>query len=235
MGLPNDYAQKYDREGIDEIIYLDMVASLYQRNALAPLVEQAAASVFTPITVGGGISNVRDGRDLFLSGADKLALNTAIIQRPELITEIAHKFGAQAMVVQIDAKRRDKGWEAYTHGGRQPSGRDAVSWAREAVDRGAGEILVTSIDQEGTGKGFDLELLEHMANSVCVPVLIAGGFGHADHAVEAARAGAAGIAMAGSLHYNKVSLDQIRSDLERASIAVRWPSNAQMDERRATV
>ena len=222
VGDPNEYARRYDAEGIDELLYLDVVASLYGRNALADLVSRASESVFVPTTVGGGIRSVDDVRTLLLAGADKIAVNTAAIKRPELITEIAEKFGSQAVTVQIDAKRKGDGWEAYCDGGRQPTGYDAVDWARHVADLGAGEILLTSIDQEGTLRGFDIALVEQVCGGVVsVPVIAAGGFGRPEHAVEAAQAGAVGVAVAGALHYGRVRLNDIKGALANAGVPVR--------------
>ena len=226
VGDPNDYARRYDAEGIDELLYLDVVASLYGRNALAGLVSQSAASVFTPITVGGGIRSADDVQTLFLAGADKVAVNTAAVKRPALITEIAEKFGSQAIAVQIDAKCKGNGWEAYCEGGRQPTGRDAIEWAQEAAGRGAGELLLTSIDREGTSTGFDADLVGRFAGGVAVPVIAAGGFGRPEHAVEAAQAGVSGIAIAGALHYGRVGLSEIRAALHGAGVPVRRAEEA---------
>lgn len=220
VGDPAEYVRMYDAEGIDEILYLDIVASLYGRNGLHQLVQSATHDAFVPVTAGGGIRSIEDAKSLFDSGADKIALNTAAIKRPELIGEIATKYGSQAVVLQLDAKRQGDGWEAYCDGGRQPTGRSAASWAAEAVERGAGEILATSIDREGTRAGFDLALTEAVS-SLPVPVIAAGGFGAVSHAVEAYRAGASGIALAGDLHYRRTSLEQIRVALDQAGIAVR--------------
>ena len=219
VGDPAEYAKRYDKEGIDEILYLDAVASLYGRNGLADLLDKTTNEVFTPVTAGGGVRSVGDAQNLLRAGADKIALNTAAIKRPELITELAMKFGSQAVVVQIDAKRKGNGWEAYCDGGRQATGRDAIAWAKEVISRGAGELLVTSIDQEGTGQGFDSAL--GIALDVAAPVVLSGGFGCPAHAVEAAQAGVSGIAITGALHYNRVSLKEIRWALHNASIPVR--------------
>lgn len=161
-----------------------------------------------------------DGGRLLRDGADKIVLNTAATQRPGLIDELARKFGSQAVVLQLDAKRKNGGWEAYCDGGRQPTGRDAIEWAREAVDRGAGEILATSIDHEGVRAGFAFDLTEAVA-TVSVPVIASGGFGAPHHAVEAYEAGASGIAIASALHYNKTTINEIREALRHAGIAVR--------------
>ena len=220
VGDPAEYARRYDAEGIDEILYLDVVASLYGRNSLSGLLDATTTEVFTPVTAGGGVRSVGDGQLLLRSGADKIALNTAAIKRPELITELAKKFGSQAVVVQIDAKRKDNGWEAYCEGGRQTTGRRVSDWCVEVAERGAGELFVTAIDREGVGTGFDIALASHVARAH-IPVILAGGLGRPDHAVEAAQAGVSGIAIAGALHYGRVSLRDIRQALHDAGVPVR--------------
>lgn len=220
VGDPAEFAKRYDAQGIDEILYLDAVASLYGRNGLHQLVSDSTDRAFVPLSVGGGIRCRDDCRRLFDSGADKIAINTASVERPDIVTELAEKFGSQAVVLQLDAKRKNGGWEAYCDGGREPTGRDAIEWAWEAVDRGAGEILVTSIDHEGTRAGFDVELLEHLA-PVPVPLVCSGGFGAPHHAIEAYEAGASGVAIASALHYGKTTIKEIRQELSEAGIAVR--------------
>lgn len=220
VGDPADYARRYDAQGIDEILYLDVVASLYGRNSLAGLVQQTAEECFVPVTAGGGLSDASDARRLLACGADKVGVNTAAIRRPDLIEALARRFGSQAVVLQLDAKRKNGGWEAYCDGGRQPTGRDALVWAAEAVERGCGEILVTSIDREGVSAGFDLDLVSALS-CLRVPIVAAGGFGAPSHAVEAYRAGASGVAIAGWLHYNRGKLDEIRAALKSAGIPVR--------------
>ena len=222
VGDPLEYATRYSEEDCaDELLYMDAVASLYGRNGLLDFVERTTARVFIPITVGGGIRSFADARKTLLTGADKVAINTAVIRRPELITEIAQVCGAQAMVLQIDAKRKADGWEAYTDGGREPSGKDAIAWAQEGVERGAGEILVTSIDQEGTCRGCDLALTERISRMAKVPVVVSGGVGKTDDVVSAFRAGADGVAIAHVLHYQVHSLSEIRAQLVSAGIPVR--------------
>lgn len=221
VGEPHAFAKRYEAEGIDELVYLDTVASLYGRNSLGHLLELAAGALMTPLTVAGGIRSMEDGRRAFLSGADKIAVNTAAHRDPELIADLASKAGCQSVVLQLDAKRRGAGWEAYSHGGREPTGRDAIAWAQEAEKRGAGEILLTSIDREGTGLGFDLGLVAAVSRNVGIPVVCSGGFGCPGHAVQAAKAGAAGVAIAGALHYERVTLAEIRSALHAARIPVR--------------
>ncbi len=221
IGDPAEYAKRYDAEGIDEILYLDAVASLYGRNGLGELLQRTADKCFVPLTAAGGIRSVSDVRELLRVGADKVAVNTAAIKRPELITEIAEQFGSQAMVIQVDAKQKNGGWEAYCDGGREPTGKDAIEWAAEAVERGAGEILVTSIDREGTGRGCDLELAGRVSASVAVPTVYSGGIADAHQASDAAKAGVSGVAVAGVLHYGKVSLAEMRGALTEAGIPVR--------------
>lgn len=220
VGDPAEFARRYDEAGIDEILFMDVVASLYRRNSLHDLVSRVSEGVFAPLCVGGGVRSVGDVRALLLAGADKAAINTAAIERPALIDEIARAFGSQALVIQIDAKRKGNGWEAYCDGARQPTGKDAVAWAHECVDRGAGEILVTGIDNEGTRRGFDLALVEQVSE-VRVPVVASGGCGNAGHAVEAIKAGASGVALAHVLHYQVHTIQEMKRAMHEAGIAVR--------------
>ena len=221
VGDPYEYATRYDKEGIDEILYLDIVASLYGRNSLLDIIERTTAEVFCPVTVGGGVRSVEDVRLLLQAGADKIAVNSEAIKRPELLSEIAQKFGSQCCVLQLDAKRKGEGWEAWRDGGREPTGRDAVQWAKEAVSLGAGEILATSIDREGTGRGFDCDLVRAISGVVGVPVVASGGFGSPADAIEAFRAGANGVAIGRALHYGEASLAEIRQAMNGAGIPVR--------------
>lgn len=221
VGDPYEYAKEYDRCGVDEILYLDVVASLYGRNALSDLVERTTADVFCPVTAAGGIRSVEDARHLFASGADCIGINTAAIERPELITEIAEKYGSQAVTLQLDAKRKGGGYEAYCDGGRQSTGREILGWAREAVERGSGQILVTSIDNEGTFSGPDVDLVRLLAGSVSVPIIASGGIGTAEDVVAVAKAGASAVAIAGALHYKRETIFSIKEALDRANIPVR--------------
>ena len=221
VGDPYAHATRYDREGIDEIVYLDIVASLYGRNGLLGLVERTTDAVFCPVTVGGGVRSVEDARRLLRAGADKIAVNTEATKRPGLLSELARALGCQAVVLQLDAKRNGKGWEAWRDGGREPTGRDAVEWAQEAVGLGAGEILATSVDREGTGGGFDCDLVQAIGRVVRVPVVASGGLGDPEHAVDAFKAGADAVAIGRSLHYGEVSLAQVRAALAKAGVAVR--------------
>lgn len=222
MGDPQQYARRYYEQGADELIYLDIVASLYGRSKLVDIVQRAAHDVFVPLTVGGGVRSVNDVGELLRAGADKVAINTAAVKRPELISEVSRRFGAQCMVLSIEAKRQSPGrWEIYTDSGREASGIDAVEWARRGVALGAGEILLTSIDAEGTRKGFDTELVQAISAAVDVPVIASGGFGAACHLGEVHEAGADAIAMADALHYNRFTLHEIREMAREQNIPVR--------------
>ncbi len=216
VGDPNVQARKYYAAGIDEIIYIDAVATLYARNSLSDLVRSTADEVFIPMTVGGGLRSIQDVDTMMRSGADKVSINTAAIRRPEIITEVSRRYGSQAMVVSVEAKRlrgQDK-WEAYVDNGREKTGRDVVDWIREAVDRGAGEILLTSVDHEGMARGFDIPLSQAVTSAVDVPVILSGGMGAVEHALAAIVDGNAdAIAMAHVLHYNKLTIDAIRGYL----------------------
>ena len=223
VGDPREFAQRYYSEGIDELIYMDVVATLYERNSLAELVEYTAENVFVPITVGGGIRSLGDVEQLLRSGADKIAINTAAIRKPEFIHEVSKRFGSQCMVLSIEAKRRSGGsWEAYTDNGREHSGLDALDWAKQGADMGAGEILLTSVDQEGTRKGFDIDLCAAVSDQVAIPVVISGGMGKTDDFVRVVREGRAdAVAIADVLHYKRESLAAIRAAAEVAEIPVR--------------
>lgn len=224
LGKPDEFAAQYYADGIDELLFMDVVASLYDRNNLFHIVEQVAANVFIPITVGGGIRSVEDAGEALKSGADKVAVNTAVTRDPELITRISETYGSQATVVSIEAKRNTDGktWEAQTDNGRNHTGLDVVAWAAEAERLGAGEILLTSIDQDGTGRGFDLELVGAVSHAVTIPVIASGGLGHPAHAVEAfADAGGDAIALARALHYRNCSVADVRAALSEAGLETR--------------
>ena len=223
VGDPQEYARRYYEQGADELIYIDIVASLYGRSKLTEIVRRAAHDVFVPMTVGGGVRNVDDVRDLLRAGADKVAINTAAVRRPELVTEVSRRFGSQCMVLSIEAKQQAPGrWEVFTDCGRERSGVDAVEWARRGVALGAGEILVTSIDREGTRKGFDVELIRAVAQAVPIPVIASGGMGSVDHLVDIVNQGHAdAVAMADVLHYDRIGLREIRQSAARAGIRVR--------------
>jgi cyclase len=222
IGDPQEYARRYYEQGADELIYIDIVASLYGRSKLTEIVRKAAHDVFVPMTVGGGVRSVEDVRDLLRAGADKVAINTAAVRRPELISEVARRFGSQCVVLSLEAKQQAPGrWEVYTDCGRERSGLDALEWVRRAVGLGAGEILVTSIDREGTRKGFDVELSRAVADAVRVPVIASGGYGEPQHLLDVAAAGVNAIACADALHYGRTTLPQLRAAARAAGLPVR--------------
>lgn len=223
IGDPNLFAKKYYDQGIDEIIYIDIVASLYERNSLLDIVRRTTQDVFIPLTVGGGIRSVENVRDMLRAGADKVAVNTAALKRPQLISEISTKFGSQCMVLSIEAKRVGQNkWEAYYDNGREKTGVDAVEWARKGFELGAGEILLTSVDQEGTAKGLDIELIKAVSAAVPIPVIASGGMGSTTDLVEAVSIGNAdAVAMAHVLHYGKMTVMDVRSEATRENVNVR--------------
>lgn len=213
IGDPQVYARRYYEQGADEIIYIDVVASLYGRSKLTEIVRRTAHDVFVPMTVGGGIRSVDDVTDLLRAGADKVAINTAAVHRPELISEVAQHFGSQCMVLSIEARRQRPGqWEVYTDCGREQTGLDAVEWASRAASLGAGEILVTSIDQEGTRKGYDVELTKAISEAAGIPVIASGGYGNDNHLLSVVQQGCAdAVAVADAIHYGRTSLIDIRN------------------------
>lgn len=217
MGDPQEFAKRYYLQGADELLYMDIVASLYNRNNLSDIIKRAAENVFIPITVGGGIRSIEDATHILRSGADKVAINTAAIRRPELITEMSKRFGSQCMVLSIEAKRTTaNSWEAYVDNGREHTDLDVVDWAKRGEELGAGEILLTSVDQEGTQKGFDVNLVKQVSKAVSIPVIASGGMGELNHISQVIDEGAAdAVAMAHVLHYNKLSLAEIRASLEK--------------------
>lgn len=221
VGNPKEYAERYYDGGIDEILFMDAVASLYGRNSLEELIMDVTSNVFVPVTVGGGIRNIADVGRMLRVGADKTAINTAAVKRPELITEVANKYGSQCMVLQIDAKKTGNIWEVYIDGGREPTGKSVIGWAQEAVKRGAGEILLTSIDREGLRKGFDLPLIKAVTDGVSVPVIASGGAGSPEHVVQAVQSGASAVAVADVLHYRRFSIQDIKSEMSSNNIGVR--------------
>jgi imidazole glycerol-phosphate synthase subunit HisF len=223
VGDPNELARRYYEAGADELIYMDVVASLYGRNSLTDIVRHTADEVFVPLTVGGGVRSVDDVELLLRSGADKVAVNTAAVARPELITEIARRFGSQCAVLSVEAKRQAPGrWEAYTDNGREHTGLDVVEWVRRAVQLGAGEVLLTSVDREGTRRGFDVDLVRAVSEAVDVPVIASGGAGTLEHLVEVVRAGAAdAVAVADAIHYDRFTFTQMRAALADAGFEVR--------------
>ena len=215
LGDPGAFARRYYEDGIDEILYMDIVASLYGRSSLFELVRATTGDVFIPITAGGGLRTLSDVQAMLKAGADKVAINTAAIREEKIIGEVARRFGSQCMVLGIEAKRRPggDGWEAYCDNGREHSGKDAVAWARRGQQLGAGEILLTSVDREGLGHGMDLELITAVSGAVTIPVIASGGCGGAAHAVAAAQSGAAAVAVAGLLHYNKATVPALKREI----------------------
>jgi len=225
-GDPAELAKAHSASGADEIVLLDISAAHQQRATLLDTVRKTAKQLYIPFTVGGGIRTLVDAIAVFAAGADKISINSAALADPDLITRIAIRFGSQAVVVAIDAKRGQAGanWEAFTHGGRVPADRDALEWALEAQDRGAGEILLTSMDRDGTGTGFDCELTRTVADAVFIPVIASGGAGGAAHFAEVFREGHADAALAASIfHYGFSRLADLKQELGAQGIPVRWP------------
>lgn len=217
MGDPCDFARRYYQAHVDELLYIDIVASLYGRSKLTEVVRRTAQDVFVPLTVGGGIRSLDDVTDLLRAGADKVAINTAAVRTPDLITQVARRFGSQCMVLSIEAKSMGPGkWEVYTETGREHSGLDVVDWARRGVELGAGEVLVTSIDREGGRKGYDTGLIAAIAGAVDVPVIASGGYGSPGDLAPALAAGADAVAVADALHYGRRSIAQLRAELMEA-------------------
>jgi len=223
IGSPNVHALRYYQQGADELIYMDCVASLYGRNSLGEIVKSAAQDVFVPMTVGGGIRSVDDAMYLLRCGADKVAVNTAAVANPQLISDIARRFGSQCMVLSIEAKHigPDR-WEVYTDNGREKTGRDVISWVKQAVALGAGEVLLTSVDREGTRKGFDVRMIRAVTQEVGVPVIASGGMGKPGDVLDAVlEGGADAVAMADILHYGRATIGDIRSAASTGGIEVR--------------
>jgi imidazole glycerol-phosphate synthase subunit HisF len=221
LGKPADFATRYDAEGIDELLYVDMVASLYGRNSLTELIEATANLTFTPLCVGGGIRTIADVDNAFRAGADKVAINTAAITSPALITEIAETWGSQACVLSVEAKRTANGWEAYTDNGREKTGMDVLSWVRRAVDLGAGEVLLTSVDRDGTRKGMDLDLISAVTQGLSVPVVASGGAGSAGDVAGAFAAGASAVACGSLFHYGVETVGSLKAKLRDQGVTVR--------------
>jgi cyclase len=222
-GDPVELASRYDVAGADELVFLDITATSDKRDTVVALAGRTADQVFVPFTIGGGIRSVLDAQAVLDAGADKISINSAALARPDLIDELARTFGAQCVVVAIDAKARSDpaGWDAYVAGGRTKSGRDAVAWAREAAERGAGEILLTSMDRDGTNAGYDLPLTEAVAARVPVPVIASGGAGQLEHLVDAIQAGADAVLCASIFHYGHHTVAGVKEHLAQAGVAVR--------------
>jgi cyclase len=222
-GDPVELAERYDAAGADELVFLDITATHERRETIVELARRTADNVFIPFTIGGGIRSVEDAQGVLDAGADKVSVNSAAVARPELIGELGDRFGAQCVVLAIDAKARadDDGWEVFVAGGRTPTGRDAVEWAREGVERGAGEILLTSMDRDGTNDGYDLALTRAVSDAVGVPVIASGGAGELDHLVDALRAGADAALVASIFHYGKYTVQEAKEHLAAAGVEVR--------------
>ena len=221
-GDPVEQAALYDQAGADELTFLDITASSDNRDTILDVVQRTAEKVFLPLTVGGGIRTVQDMRRLLLAGADKCSVNSAAISRPELISEAAEKFGSQCVVVAIDARQTAPGqWEVFSHGGRKPTGLDVLQWAKRAQTLGAGEILLTSMDRDGTGEGFDLGLLKTICDAIQLPVVASGGVGELQHFVDGAKAGATGLLAASIFHFGKFKINDVKQALASANLPVR--------------
>jgi cyclase len=231
-GDPVEQAAAYERQGADELCYLDISASPEGHDTIVDIVERTADQVFMPLTVGGGVRSVADAERLLLAGADKIAVNTAAIRRPELVREISARFGNQAIVVAVDAKRRPDAaggapgssrpvWEVYSHGGRTPEGLDAIEWCKRVADLGAGELLVTSMDRDGTGLGYDLELIRTVAKAVTVPVIASGGVGKLDDLAEGLLAGADAVLAASIFHFGQHTIGEAKAYLIDRGLAIR--------------
>ena len=222
-GDPVEQAKVYDSQGADELTFLDITATHENRDTIFDVVNRTAEQCFMPLTVGGGIRQVEDIRKMLLAGADKVSINTAAVHRPEFVGEAAEKFGAQCIVVAIDAKSTGPGkWEIFTHGGREPTGIDAIDWAKRMADLGAGEILLTSMDRDGTRSGFDIELTRTLADAVTVPVIASGGVGTLDHLVAGIRDGHASAVLAASIfHFGEFSIPEAKAHMAAAGVAVR--------------
>lgn len=223
VGSPIELAYKYYKQGVDELLFMDCVASLYGRNQLTQIISDAAENIFIPITVGGGIRSVSDVNAALRAGADKVAINTAAVANPSLLSEVAKYFGSQCLVLSVEAKQVGlRNWEVYTDNGREPSGMDVITWVKQAVQLGVGEILLTSIDYEGTRKGFDLDLIKAVSEVVAVPVIASGGMGKIEDIISVSQDNFAdAAAMADILHYNRNTLPEIRDVAILANINVR--------------
>ncbi|WP_445680347.1 imidazole glycerol phosphate synthase subunit HisF [Radicibacter daui] len=222
-GDPVEQAKLYDREGADELTFLDITASHEQRDTIYDVVSRTAEQVFMPLTVGGGVRAVEDIRKLLLAGADKASINTAAVNRPEFVAEAALKFGSQCIVVAIDAKQTAPGkWEVFTHGGRNNTGLDAIEWAKRMQSLGAGELLLTSMDRDGTGKGFDIDLMKAVTGATTIPVIASGGVGTLEHMVEGIRDGGASAVLAASIfHFGTFSISETKAYMAAAGLPVR--------------
>ncbi|MBU3719967.1 MAG: imidazole glycerol phosphate synthase subunit HisF [Burkholderiaceae bacterium] len=227
-GDPVEIARRYDQQGADEVTFLDITASSDARDLILPMIEAVADQVFIPLTVGGGVRTVEDVRRLLNAGADKISINTAAIQQPRLIQDCSEKFGAQCIVVAIDAKRVDQRWEVFTHGGRNPTGLDAIDWAQKVAALGAGEILLTSMDRDGTRQGFDLALTKAVSRAVSIPVIASGGVGSLEHLLEGVTKGEADAVLAASIfHFGEHTIGEAKQYLADRGVCVRGVGQSQ--------
>ena len=217
VGNPNTYARKYYQDGIDELIFMDCVATLYGRNNLSNIINKATKDIFVPITVGGGIRSLKDARNILNCGADKVAVNTEAVTNPKFISELANTIGSQSVVLSIEAKKRSANhWEVYTSNGREPMGIDVFKWIKKSVDLGAGEILLTSIDKEGTRKGFDIELMRFASQATDVPIIASGGLGNINHLVDVINLGKIdAAAVADAIHYKRISVKKLKNTITK--------------------
>jgi cyclase len=220
-GDPVEQAAAYEAQGADELCYLDISASPEGRSTLVELVARTADQIFAPLTVGGGVRTVADAERLLDAGADKIAVNTAAIRTPELVTACAQRFGSQAIVVAIDAKRKDASWEVFSHGGRTPEGLDALEWCKRVADLGAGEILLTSMDRDGTGQGYDTDLISRVVTSVTIPVIASGGVGELAHLAGGLEAGADAVLAASIFHFGKHTIPEAKAFLSARGLPIR--------------
>jgi len=226
IGDPNEFAKNYYDQGIDEIYYEDIVASLYERNSLVEIIKKTTDNVFVPITVGGGLRTINDVSDALRAGADKVAINTAAIKNPNIISEVAERFGSQCMVLSIQAKKNEGYWESYYDNGREHSGLDAIEWAKKGEELGAGELLITSVDREGMAKGFDIDLTSRVTSAVNIPTIISGGMGSLEHFSEVCEQGRPdAVAMAHVLHYKTLKVSQIKDFAISKGISIREEGN----------
>ena len=223
MGSPNEHALRYYLQGADELIYMDCVASLYGRNHLGNIINEAAKDIFVPMTVGGGIRSVEDATEILREGADKVAINTAVVAKPQLISDVAQRFGSQCMVLSIEAKQVGiDSWEVYTDNGRERTNLNVIEWVKQGVEMGAGEILLTSVDREGTRKGFDIALVKAVTEVIDVPVIASGGMGKPEDLLTVVNEGCAdAVAMADILHYKRAEISDIRAEAEKVGLDVR--------------
>ena len=223
VGNPEELARKYYEQGADELLYMDIVASLYERDNILEIISKTSKNIFIPLTVGGGIRKIEDIKTFLRVGADKVAINTAATRNPKLITQGAKMFGSQCIIASIEAKSVESNkWEAYIENGREKTGLDAIEWAKEVTELGAGEILLTSVDKEGTGKGYDIELIKRVASSVPIPVIACGGAGKIKDIIDCVKKGKAdAVSLASMLHYNKTTISEIKKELSKNNIVIR--------------